>query len=146
VEDSIQKLKWKLTGESKTILGHKTQRAQAERIGKRFIMSMENGEMRRQEVADTAVINAWFAMAIPVPAGPDFQGQLPGLILELNLNNGRIVYKALEISPKVNAGAIKEPKGGKRIAAADFNKERDKVMEEMRRNMPAGRQMRIATQ
>jgi GLPGLI family protein len=146
VEDSIQKLKWKLTGESKTILGHKTQLARAERIGKRFMLSMENGEMKRQEVADTAHINAWFAMDIPVPAGPDFQGQLPGLILELDMNNGRVVYRALEISPKVNVASIKEPKGGKHIAAAEYNKEREKVLEEMRRNMPTGGQMRIVTQ
>lgn len=72
---------------------------------------------------------------MPVPAGPEFKGQLPGLILELNMNNGRVVYHALEISTKVNPASIKEPKG-KRITAAEFNKARDKEMEEMRRNMP----------
>ncbi len=141
VEDSIEKLSWKLSGESKTILGHTVQKATSERYSKRFVMSMENGEMKRQEQPDTTVITAWFAPDIPVPAGPEFQGQLPGLILELNMNNGRVVYQALEISQKVNLASIKEPKG-KRITAAEFNKEREKEMEEMRRNMPRGMQIR----
>lgn len=146
VEDSIQKLNWKLTGESKTILGHTVQKARAERFGMRAVMTMENGEMKRQMMPDTTLINAWVAMDIPVPAGPEFQGQLPGLILELEMNNGRVLYKALEISPKVNAAAIKQPKGGKNISAAEFDKEREKTFEDMRRNMPGGGQIRIVTQ
>lgn len=146
VEDSIQKLNWKLSEETKTILGHKVQLAKTERYAMRSVMTMENGEMKRQMIPDTSVINAWIAMDIPVPAGPEFQGQLPGLILELNINNGQIVYNAVEISPKVNPSTIKEPKGGKRITAAEFNKERDKSFEEMQRNMPGGRQVHIVTQ
>lgn len=144
VEDSIRKLPWKLTGEQKSILGYTVHKATATRIGTRNMMSMENGEMKRQQVPDTTVINAWFTNDIPVPAGPEFAGQLPGLILELEQNNGRVVYKAVEISSKVNVNNIKEPKGGKRISAEDFSKEREKVLEEMRRNMPpGGRIMRI---
>ena len=145
VEDSIQKLNWKLTSETKTVLGHTVQKAIAERYGMRAAMTMENGEMKRQMLPDTTVINAWVAMDIPVPAGPEFQGQLPGLILELEMNNGRVMYKALEISAKVNTSSIKEPKGGKHITAAEFNKERDKTFEEMRRNMPRGGQIQIVT-
>ncbi len=112
----------------------------------RAVMTMENGEMKRQMLPDTTVINAWIAMDIPVPAGPEFQGQLPGLILELDVNNGQIVYRAIEISEKVNASNIKEPKGGKHITAAEFNKERDKTFEEMRKNMPGDGQIQIVTQ
>jgi GLPGLI family protein len=146
VEDSIQKLNWTLTGESKTILGHLVQKASGERYGMRSVMTMENGEMKRQMLPDTTVVNAWVAMDIPVSAGPEFQGQLPGLILELDMNNGRIVYKALEISSKLNVSTIKEPQGGKHITAAEFNKQRDKEFEEMRRNMPTGGRIQIITQ
>ena len=146
VEDSIQKLNWKLTAETKLFLGHTVQKAMAERYGIRSVLTMENGEMKRQALPDTSLIIAWIAMDIPVPAGPEFQGQLPGLILELDMNNGRIVYKALEISTKVNFSAIKEPKKGKHLTAAEFNKERDKTFEEMKRNMPGVRQMQIVTQ
>lgn len=142
VEDSIRRLSWKLTGETKPFLNYTARKAVAQRIGTRMIMAMENGEMKRQEVGDTTEITAWFTTEIPVPAGPEFGGQLPGLILELDMNNGRITYKAVEISPKVSVARIKEPKGGKRITAEEYAKERQKMMDEMRRNMPPGRMAR----
>lgn len=145
VDDEIQKLTWKLTEETKTVQGYIARKAVAQQYTTRSIMSMENGEMKRQQVPDTVAVVAWFTTSIPVPAGPVFQGQLPGLILELDMNRGRTVYKAIEISPKVNVAAIKEPKGGKRITAAEYNKEREKVFEEMRRNMPANGSFRIRT-
>jgi GLPGLI family protein len=100
---------------------------------------MVNGEMKREMAMDTTALVAWFATSIPVPAGPqEFGGSLPGLILELDVNNGRTIYKAIELSPKVNLSAIKEPKGGKRMTAAEFSKERDALLEEMRKNNPGG--------
>ena len=50
----------------------------------------------------------------------------------------KTVFKALEISSKVNVGKIKEPKEGKKVTAAEFVLERQKLIEEMRKNMPAG--------
>lgn len=145
VDDDIQKLSWKLTEDTKTILGYVARKAVAQQYTTRNIMSMENGEMKRQQLPDTVSVVAWFTLQVPVPAGPVFQGQLPGLILELDMNKGRTLYKAVEVSPKVNVAGIKEPKGGKRITQAEYVKERDKVMEEMRKNMPAGGNFRIRT-
>jgi len=139
VEDSVRKLPWKLTEETKEILGQKVRKATAQRIEERPRVSMVNGEMKREMAMDTTALVAWFATSIPVPAGPqEFGGSLPGLILELDVNNGRTVYKAIELSPKVNLSAIKEPKGGKRMTAAEFSKERDALLEEMRKNNPGG--------
>jgi GLPGLI family protein len=144
VEDSVRRLNWKLTDETKTILTYTVKKATAQRIGTRSIMAMENGEMKRQEVADTTTIIAWFTTQIPGSYGPqEFQGQLPGTILELNMNNGRIVFKAIEVSPKVNLAAVKEPKKGKRMTQAEYMKERIALMEEMRKNMPAGQSIQI---
>jgi GLPGLI family protein len=145
VTDSVLKLDWKLTGETKQILNFTARKAISQRIGSRMQMTMENGEMKREQVPDTVSIVAWFTTDVPVSVGPTtYQGQLPGLILELDENNGRTSFKAVEVSPKVSVSKIKEPKGGKKITATEFDKERDKVMEEMRRNMPNG-QMRIRT-
>lgn len=81
VEETISKLDWKLTDESKIILGRRAFKATANRISTRTLISMENGETSRKQVPDTSKIVAWFAADIPVPAGPEFQGQLPGLFL-----------------------------------------------------------------
>jgi GLPGLI family protein len=138
VTDSIRKMNWKLTGETQTILGHVCQKAVAQRTGKRTQTTMDNGKIERKEVDDTTNITAWFTPDIPVPAGPEVQGQLPGLILELDMNNGRVVYKALEIQTKADVASIKEPTKGKKVTPDEFTKEREKMMEEMQKNMQGG--------
>lgn len=134
VTDSIRKLNWKLTGETQTILGHVCQQAIAQRTGMRTQTSIDNGKIERKEVMDTTNIVAWFTTAIPVPAGPEVQGQLPGLILALDMNNGRVVYKALEIQPKADIASIKEPTKGKKVTPDEYITERTKLMSEMQKN------------
>jgi GLPGLI family protein len=145
IADSIQKLNWKLTGETKTVLNHVCQKAVAQRIGTRTMMNMDNGKMERREISDTSAIIAWFTPDIPVSAGPaEFQGQLPGLILEMDLNNGRQTFKATDISVKADIDAIKEPKSGKKVTRDQFRKETQKMMEEMQKNNEGGgRSIRI---
>lgn len=145
VEDSIRPLKWKMTGETKMILGHNCMKATATQISQRPQMIINDGKMERKEITDTSLIVAWFASDIPVSAGPsEFQGQLPGLILEMDISNGRQIFKALEIREKADLAIIKEPTGKKKYTPAEFRKERDKMMEEMQRNNGGpGRVMRI---
>lgn len=144
VSDTIAKGDWKMTGETKQILNFTAHKATAQRVVSRPRVTMENGEMKREMSTDTISIVAWYSTDIPVATGPDYQGQLPGMILELETNNGQTSYKAIEVSPKVNAAKIREPKDGKKVTSAEFAKERDKIMEDMRRNMPAGNTIRIA--
>jgi GLPGLI family protein len=138
VADSIKKLNWKITGETKTILGHACQQAIAQRYGKRTMMNMDNGRLERKELNDTTNMVAWFTTDIPVSAGPEVQGQLPGLILALDMNDGRMVYQALEISQKVNLASIKEPVKGKKVTPEEFRSETQKMMEEMQKNQGGG--------
>jgi len=81
---------------------------------------------------------AWFTTDMPVPAGPEVQGQLPGLILALDMNNGRMVYKAVEISAKAEVASIKEPTKGKKVTPVEFSEERNKMMDEMQKNNQGG--------
>ncbi len=144
IADSIHKLNWKLTGETKTVLNHVCQKAMAQRIGTRTTMNMDNGKMERKEVSDTSAIIAWFTPDIPVSAGPaEFQGQLPGLILEMDLNEGKQTFKATDISAKADITAIKEPKSGKKVTPDQFKKETQKMMEEMQKNQEGRRSIRI---
>jgi GLPGLI family protein len=139
IDDSITKMKWKMTGETKTILGFPTMKATSTRITPRTMMTMDNGKMERKEIQDTSLIEAWFTSNIPVSAGPsDFQGQLPGLILEMNIGNGRQTFKAVSVSEKVDLSTIKEPTGKKRYSPEEFRKEREKMLEEMQKNNQGG--------
>jgi GLPGLI family protein len=142
VTDSIRKSNWKLTGETSNILGYACQQAITTRIGKRSMISMDNGVITRKEVPDTSHVIVWFTPNIPVPAGPEFGGQLPGLILQIDIN-GNTIYKAIEVSQKADVTIIKEPKKGKKVTTEEFTKEREKMMEEMQRNGGGRRVMHI---
>ncbi|OQP67195.1 hypothetical protein A3860_02205 [Niastella vici] len=143
ITDSIGKGNWKLTGETRNLLGYTCQQATTTKIGKRSMISMENGNMSRKEMPDTSKVIVWFAPAVPVPAGPDYAGQLPGLILEIDIN-GNTTYKAIEVSTKGDIASIKEPKKGKKVTAEEFTKEREKMMEEMQRNGSGRRVMHMS--
>jgi len=145
IDDSIRSLKWKMSDETKTILNRVCRKATATTVNPRVTMNINNGVMERKEVQDTVAITAWFTSEIPVAAGPaEYQGQLPGLILALDINNGRQVYKAVELSEKADLASIKAPTGKKHYTPAEYRKERDKMMDEMQQNNGGGnRQIRI---
>ena len=144
ISDSIRKLNWKVAGETKTILGHNCMKATAQRTQPSMRMTMDNGEAKREAVTDTLNIVAWFATDMPGSFGPDtYQGQLPGTILEIDINNGRSSFKAVEISPKVDVAKVKEPSKGKKTTQEDFAKEREKLMQEMMQNGGGPGGMRI---
>lgn len=143
IADSIRKLSWKLTEDTLTILGYPCRKAISQRIGKHKEPGMENGKMKSRDVADTVDITAWFTMAVPVPAGPECEGQLPGLILALEMGNGRAVYKAVEVSSEVELRDIKAPSKGKKMSMDEFVKERDKMISDMQRKSGGRAPMRI---
>jgi GLPGLI family protein len=135
ITDSIRKMNWKIAGETKTILGHNCMKATTQRTQPSMRMTMDNGEAKRENVIDTLNIVAWFTNEIPGSFGPDmYQGQLPGTILEIDVNNGRSSFKAVEISPKIDVAKVKEPSKGKKATPEEFAKEREKMMQEMMRN------------
>ena len=145
VDDSIRSLKWKMTGETKTIFNFSCMKATATSIVKRTMMTMDDGKMERKEIEDTSNIVAWFTTSIPVSAGPaEYQGQLPGLILEMDIKNSTQTYKVTGISEKADLAVIKEPTSKKHYTPEEFKKERDKMMKEMQENNQGGnRQIRI---
>lgn len=135
VQDSIRKNTWKLTGETKTILGYTCQRAITRTPVKSFNMQMQDGQMKRTEKWDTIDVAVWFTPAIAIPAGPEYQGQLPGLILETESRNGSNIVRAVEISDKVKLTEIKEPKTGKKVTQAEFMKEVEESQKQMMERM-----------
>lgn len=142
IDDSVHALKWKVTGETKTILNMPCMQAVATSITTRMQMNIDNGKMERKEVQDTSNITAWFTNNIPVSAGPaEYQGQLPGLILALDVNNGRQTYVATSYSEKADLAIIKEPTGKKHYTPDEFRQEREKMMKEMQQNNQGGRQV-----
>lgn len=144
IADSIRRLNWKLTGEKKTILNYNCMKATTQRTQESFRMTMDNGNTKREKVTDTLNIVAWFTADIPGSYGPEsYQGQLPGTVLEIDVNNGRTSFKAIELSQKVDVASIKEPVKGKKVTPEEFAKEREKLFKDMQQNGGGGMRFNI---
>jgi GLPGLI family protein len=112
VESKTNASKWKLTGKQEEILNYPCQQA-----------VMQEGDQQ---------VLAWFTPAIPVGAGPHKFNSLPGLILKLVMDEGRIVIEANNIdltsTPKEK---IKKPKEGRKMTQEEFRAMMDERMKEM---------------
>ena len=129
IKDDVENFKWKLTGEQKKILTYNCQKAVLQDT--------------------TRKVFAWFTSEIPVQAGPVSYGNLPGLILELDIDNGTRTYVAGKVEYKtLEKNAIEVPDKGKTCTRAEYQKIVDEKMKEMRESGmmqggPGGRQIII---
>lgn len=92
VEDAIPRQKWKVLTEIRDIKGY-------------ICMSAET----RDTIKNQRIV-AWFATELPLPHGPEGYGGLPGLILELDVNDGAVIITANKISLEPPASPIALPK------------------------------------
>ena len=112
IKGEFDPLEWKMTTESRVILEHMCMKAL-------FQDSTRN-------------VEAWFAVDMPVPAGPSRYGQLPGVILELDINEGERILTAKQIDLKeLPKDAIKEPTKGKEVTSEEFRELMHERMKEM---------------
>ena len=143
INDSIKKQTWKLTGESRKILGHNCVKAttkQSVKVGGMFRRRRNDNETdtadKGPELKDQILdIAAWFADDIISPVGPENNGGLPGAILMLDINNGETLYTAIDIKSTVNKKEIKQPSKGKKITREEY---RNTVKEMMQNFGPPG--------
>lgn len=132
IVDSIKPQAWKLSMETKQILGHTCHKATikmpAPQMSMRTVSMGGGGSITRDTTVQKPVaakemeIVAWFADNIISPVGPESYGQLPGVILELDIDNGKTVYQAKEIKATVDAKELKEPKKGKVVTQEEYRK------------------------
>ena len=80
--ETIPKLRWKITTDTQTVAGYKCQHASVEFRGRTY--------------------TAWFAPDIPVNLGPWKLGGLPGLILKVSDSNDHYLFECIGIQ-KTNA-------------------------------------------
>ena len=105
VDDSLHAPVWKIGNQIKEVAGYVCMNAELE------------DPIRKQK------ITAWFAQDIPVPAGPERVNSLPGLILELNVNDGDVVIEAVNVTFRpLTTDDVKLPKQkGKKISDAAYD-------------------------
>jgi GLPGLI family protein len=102
IESANDSVPWKLTGNLKSILGFPC--------------------MEAVYVKDSIKTVAWFTSSIPVSGGPALFNGLPGMILEVNSNNGNRIISAVSVMPGDVSSFIIKPKQGKKVTKDEFNK------------------------
>jgi len=113
VEKEIPESSWKVTGNQKQILGYTCM------------------EATRTDTAGIKTV-VWFAPAIDIKAGPSGLGNLPGMILEADINNGSRTYTAKSIEPiAVKDLKIEKPRDGKKVSDSEYKTIVAEKMKEM---------------
>ena len=114
IEDSVANIPWKITGEKKMLNEY---------------LCMEASTMED----DTVQVIAWFTPQIPVSTGPGKYGGLPGMILEMDIDEGQRIYQVTEINLReIDESLLEKPTKGKKVTREEFNEIRKEKMEEMR--------------
>ncbi len=142
ISDSIKQQPWKLINETKQILGYTCLKATRKvtmppQQTRMMVIGGPGGNTSRDTttpVAREIEVVAWYAQDIISPVGPESYGQLPGVILQLDIDNAATVYNALEIKKEVDQKMLKEPKKGKSVTSAEFNKLRMDMMQQQFQN------------
>src|SRR5690606_5643176 len=109
IQDTLQQPPWKIETDTLSVLGHACKKA---------VMQGRNNQ----------TIVAWFTEDIPVPAGPEMFGGLPGMILHVNINNGEMIITALSISNKTDVKRIQPPRKGEQVSQQAYEQKMKELM------------------
>ncbi len=97
IKDSLRKISWKITDETREIAGYHCRRANA-------------------LILDTVYVVAFYTNEIPVSGGPESFTGLPGMILGVALPHENVTWFASKVTETpVQAAAIVPPKKGKTV-------------------------------
>jgi GLPGLI family protein len=140
VEDSLQKIDWILSDETKVIGDYTCQKATyiipVSKIQKNsyntYLEKIEKGEKPLFEMKkpEPTTVIAWYTTEIPVSFGPSGIWGLPGLILQLE--DARLIYLCTKVSLKNNEKTkIKIPNQGKIVTKKEFEKYQEKLQKRM---------------
>jgi GLPGLI family protein len=105
IKEDLPRTKWKILNEIKEIAGYLCMKAETKNTIK--------GQ----------TIHAWFTDAIPMSGGPEGYGGLPGMILEIDINNQDAVITATKVVLDQDEVKIPYPKKikGKKIDRVTYN-------------------------
>lgn len=116
LEGINKQMPWKVTGDMEKVAGYDCMKA---------TLKDSLGMQPRNIVA-------WFTSDIPMTAGPDRFGALPGMILKIDVNDGEVTYLATKIDARpLKKGEIEAPTKGKKMTEDEFRKMMEEEIKKM---------------
>jgi len=114
IHDSIVPPSWKILNDMKEVAGHICMNASCV------------DTLRKQNIV------VWFALDMPITSGPDRFIGLPGMILEVDINNGALIMTAdkIELKPLTTELQVPAKIKGKKIDMAEYIHIMEKQMQE----------------
>jgi GLPGLI family protein len=143
VKDSLQKIDWIISEETKKIGDYTCQKAtfiipvskMHQKSYDSYLEKVKKGEKGLFEMKkpEPTTVVAWYAPEIAVSFGPSGIWGLPGLILQLE--ESRLIYLCTKVSLKNNEIVkIKVPNKGKIVSKKEFEKYEEKMQKRMEDN------------
>ena len=141
IVDSLKQYKWKLSEETKTIAKQLCKKATTMITAPQMRMRVSIGGPgnNTDTTANTprapkeTELVVWYAENIPVSFGPDSYSGLPGVIMEIDQDNGANVTTAVEVSAKYPKKELVAPSKGEKMNRAQFQENMQKLMQDMQR-------------
>lgn len=140
IKDSLSTYGWELENETKIIGKYTCYRAKGfiiiPKISKGFPGNTEpkkEGENEKEQI----LVTVWYSTDIPIQNGPAKLWGLPGLILEVEMGNTKIICSKIELANSSKIIEIDIPKKGKLITQEKFDELMREKMEEMKSNSRA---------
>ena len=138
--DSLKQYKWKLSEETKTIAKQLCKKATTMITSPQMRMRVSIGGGNNTDTTantprapkETELV-VWYAENIPVSFGPDNYSGLPGVIMEIDQDNGATVTTAVEVSAKYPKKELVAPTKGDKMNRAQFQENMQKLMQDMQR-------------
>ncbi|NEM97006.1 GLPGLI family protein [Pontibacter burrus] len=123
IQDSIRINPWKFSSETKTIQGY---------ICKKAYYTNDNQQL----------VTAWYTEQLRPYLGPDAYNNLPGTVLQVDVNEGERILTAIRVETRpLKKNELKEPVKGQAVTAAEFRKQVEEQRERM--NREGGRTIRF---
>jgi GLPGLI family protein len=145
IVDSLKQYKWKLSEETKTIAKQLCKKATTMITAPQIRMNIgirRGGENNTDTTVNTprtprapkeTELVVWYAENIPVSFGPDNYSGLPGVIMEIDQDNGATVTTAVEVSAKYPKKELVAPTKGEKMNRVQFQENMQKLMQDMQR-------------
>lgn len=140
IKDNLPSNNWSIESETKQIGNYICYKATAIIKMPKRGLGMPNSRPQKNDDDEKTTLNqledveviVWYTLDIPIQQGPDKFWGLPGLILEVEMGNTKILCTKVELKKSKEIVEITPPKKGKKLNQEEYDEILEKKIKEIR--------------